>query len=56
MRDHLLKEKNSGGLAGYLGQDKTFAHLNNSYYWLGMREEVEKFVKICKIFQYEKGK
>jgi hypothetical protein len=33
MRDNLLKEKHSGGLAGHFGHDKTFAQLRNSYYW-----------------------
>jgi hypothetical protein len=37
MRDKILKEKHSGGLAGNFGHDKTFAQLNNSYYWPGMR-------------------
>jgi hypothetical protein len=56
MRENLLKEKHSGGLAGHFGHDKTFAQLNNSYYWPGMREEVKKFVNRCNIFQYAKGK
>jgi hypothetical protein len=56
MRDNLLKEKHSGGLAGHFGHDKTFAQLNSSYYWPGMREEVKKFVNRCNIFQYAKGK
>jgi hypothetical protein len=56
MRENLLKEKHSGGLARHFGHDKTFAELNSSYYWLGMREEVKKFVNKCNIFQYAKGK
>jgi hypothetical protein len=32
MRDNLLKEKHSGGLARYFGHDKTFAHVSSSYY------------------------
>jgi hypothetical protein len=56
MRDNLLKEKHSGGLARPFGHDKKFEKLNNSYYWEGMREEVNKFVNRCKIFQYAKGK
>jgi hypothetical protein len=30
MRENLLKEKHSGGLAGHFGHDKTFAQLNSS--------------------------
>jgi hypothetical protein len=33
MRENLLKEKHSGGLAGHFGHDKTFAKLNESYFW-----------------------
>ena len=56
MRDNLLKDKHSGGLAGHFGHDKTFAQLNSSYYWPGMRIEVIKFVNRCRIYQHAKGK
>jgi hypothetical protein len=56
MKDKLLKEKHSGGLAGHFGHDKTFAQLSSSYYWLGMRTEVIKFVNKCRIYQHAKGK
>jgi hypothetical protein len=36
MRENLLKEKHSGGLAGHFGHEKTFAKLNESYFWLWM--------------------
>jgi hypothetical protein len=36
MRENLLKEKHSGGLAGHFGHDKTFVKLNESYFWPGM--------------------
>jgi hypothetical protein len=32
MRDNLLKEKCSGGLAGHFGHDETYAQLNSSYF------------------------
>jgi hypothetical protein len=56
MRDNLLKEKHSGGLAGHFGHDKTFAQMNGSYYWPGMRMDVNKFMNRCKICQQAKGK
>jgi hypothetical protein len=56
MRDNLLKEKHSGGLANHFGHDKTFAQLNSLYYWPGMRADVNKFVDRCKICQHAKGK
>jgi hypothetical protein len=36
MRENLMKEKHSGGLAGHFGHDKTFTKLSESYFWLGM--------------------
>jgi hypothetical protein len=56
MRDNLLKEKHSGGLAGHFGHDKTLAQLRSSYYWPGMRIDVVKFMNICIIFQHVKGR
>jgi hypothetical protein len=56
MRENLLKEKHSGGLAGHFGHDKTFAKLNESYFWPGMRSEVKKFVDRCRICQHSKGR
>jgi hypothetical protein len=56
MRENLLKEKHSGGLAGHFGHDKTFSKLNVSYFWLGMRTNVKIFVDRCRIFQHTKGK
>jgi hypothetical protein len=55
MRENLLKEKHSGGLAGHFGQDKTFAKLSESYFWPGMRDEVKRFVDRCRICQHSKG-
>jgi hypothetical protein len=43
MRENLLKEKHSGGLAGHFGNDKTYVQLSSFYYWLGMRAGT----KIC---------
>ena len=56
MRENLLKEKHSGGLAGHFSYEKTFSELTGSYYCLGMRAEVKIFVNNCKICQYAKGK
>jgi hypothetical protein len=56
MRENLLEEKHSGGLAGHFDHEKMFSKSNNLYYWLGMRVDVKRFVNICKIFQYGKGK
>jgi hypothetical protein len=41
MRENLVKEKHSGGLAGHFGHDKTFAKLSESYFWPSMRADVK---------------
>jgi hypothetical protein len=40
MRENLLKEKQSGGLAGHFGHDKTFVKLRKAYFWPKMRTDV----------------
>jgi len=44
MRENLLQEKHSGGLAGHFGNDKTYSQLSNFYHWPRMRTDVHKFV------------
>jgi hypothetical protein len=56
MMENLLKEKHSGGLSGYFGHDKTFMKLRESYFWLGMRAYVKRFVDRCRVFQHLKGR
>jgi hypothetical protein len=56
MRENLLKEKHSGGLAGHFGHEKTFTKLNGSYFWLGMQADVKRFVERCRICQHLKGR
>jgi hypothetical protein len=56
MRENLLKEKHSGGLAGHFGHEIFFSQLNGSYYWPGMRAKVRRFVNKCNICQYSKRK
>jgi hypothetical protein len=55
MRENLVKEKHSGGLAGHFGHDKTFAKLSESYFWPSMRADVKRFVDRCRICQHSKG-
>ena len=51
MRENLLKEKHSGGLAEHFGHDKMFSKLNSAYFWPRMRIDVGFFST-----QKEKGK
>jgi hypothetical protein len=56
IRENLIKEKHSGGLSGHFGQDRSFAHVNDFCYWLGMQNQVNKFVEKCIICQHAKGR
>jgi hypothetical protein len=56
MRENILKEKHSGGLARHFSHDKTFMQLSSSYYCPRMRTNVKKFMNRCMIFQHAKGK
>jgi hypothetical protein len=56
MRENLLKEKHSGGLARHFGHDKMFSKLNGSYFWPGMRNDVKIFVDTCRICRHTKGR
>jgi hypothetical protein len=56
MKENLLKENHSGGLVGHFDHDKMFSKLNRSYFWLGMRTNVKKFLDRCRICQHKKGK
>jgi hypothetical protein len=49
MRENLLKEKHSGGLAGHFDHDKTFAKMSESYFWPRMQADVKIFVDKCQI-------
>ena len=46
MRENLIREKHSGGLASHFGYDKTYEQLQHFYYWPRMRTEIHKFVSM----------
>ena len=54
MRENLIKEKHSGGLAGHFGREKTFEQINRFYFWPKMKSEVEKYVRNCKSASMQK--
>ena len=55
MRLNLIRENNSGGLAGHFEIDKTLSLLKEKYYWPHMYKDVQKFVKSCGVCQVAKG-
>jgi hypothetical protein len=56
MRENLLKEKHSGGLAGHFSHDKTFTKLNESYFWPGIRAGCQNICRQMYNFQSFEGK
>ena len=55
MRENLIKEKHSKGLARHFGCDKTLALVSENYYWPQLQQDVKKFVKSCRVCQMAKG-
>ena len=49
MRENLIKEKHSGGLAGHFGHDKTLSLVSENYYWPQLQQDVKKFVQSCRV-------
>ena len=54
MRESLIRDLHSGGLAGHFGIDKTGALVEERYYWLGLPTDVQKWVRRCKICHHAK--
>eukprot|EP00253_Pinus_taeda_P005128 PITA_05128 len=55
MRENIIREKHSGGLAGHFGIDKTLEQLGHFYYWPRMHRDLQRYVNRCKICQLAKG-
>lgn len=55
LRESLIKELHSNGLAGHFGMDKTLQLLSDRYYWPQLRKDVNKYIKHCFTCQTAKG-
>ena len=55
MRDNIIQEFHSGGLAGHFGKDKTIALVEDKYYWPKLKWDIAKYVARCRICQVAKG-
>lgn len=55
LREALIKELHSNGLAVHFGIDKTYQLLSERYYWPQLRRDVTKSVKHCLMCQMTKG-
>jgi hypothetical protein len=55
MRENIIRELHSGGLAGHFGKDKTIVLVEDKYYWPKLKRDVTKYVARCRICQVAKG-
>ena len=55
LKEKIIQDMHDGGLGGHFGQDKTYAMIEQKFFWPKMRD-VYKFVKRCLICQEAKGK
>ena len=55
MREKLIKEKNSGGMARNFGHDKTTSIVSEHYFWPHLSQYVKNFVHNCRVCQTTKG-
>jgi hypothetical protein len=55
LRLTLLEEFHASPVGGHSGIHRTFGRLQENVYWVGMRKDVEEFVKTCAICQQMKA-
>ena len=55
LRLQLIYKLHEEGLAGHFEHDKTFALLDERYFWPKMRKDVVKFIQGCHVCQVSKG-
>jgi hypothetical protein len=55
LRLTLLEELHASPIGGHSGIHRTFGRLQENVYWVGMRKDVEEFVKTCAICQQTKA-
>lgn len=41
LREHIICELHSGGLASHVGRDKIIDFVEDKYYWVSMKKDVE---------------
>ena len=51
LREILVAQAHESITTGHVGSDKTFARIQQGYFWPGMRSLIEEYVKSCKLCQ-----
>ena len=55
LRTQLIRECHDASISGHLGRDKTAEQLKRRFYWVGMDEEIRKYVISCDTCQRNKS-
>ena len=55
LREAIIKETHSSGLAGHFGRDKTLVAISSKFFWPQLNRDVTNFIKRCSICQTAKG-
>lgn len=55
LRENIIRENHSGGLARHFSIDKTLEQLGHFYFWPKMQRDVQRFVIRCKVCKLAKG-
>jgi hypothetical protein len=55
LREFVIQELHSGGLAGHFGRDKTIGLVEDRFFWPQLRRDVQMVIKHCRTCQLAKG-
>ena len=55
IREFVILELHSGGLAGHFGRDKTIHLVEDRFFWPGLKRDVSTVVQRCRVCQLAKG-
>ena len=55
LRDTGLEECHASLTAGHFGRSKTLSNVKRRFLWIGIRHDVDVYVKICMVFQQYKS-
>lgn len=55
LREYIIQDLHSGGLATHIGRDKTIANVSTRFYWPKMKYDIMDFIAKCGVCQRAKG-
>lgn len=51
----LLREYHDSAMGGHLGETKTYLKMRSEWFWVGMKGQIEQYVRECHICQQQKA-